>query len=219
MATKPTEKTAATAIQEAQATIKAAIQSLTAQAAEKQALINGYRAEVHALNQASISFEDYAGYVRKHMRESAASILDGFRERILSSISDRTPMNKVPMADFEEGAGVFQDGPSPACIEQISHWNMLCFLGGKAFEDAFIEKLRADFEGKWDWRLPKPIDIKSFELEDDARHLVAKRVEDIRVMTIPVAQRLERIAELNQLIDQEQAAKRVIDADLQALLA
>lgn len=186
--TKPTEKTPANAIQEAQATIKSAIQSLTAQAAEKQALINGYRAEVHALNQAPIGFEDYAGFVRQNMRAAASSIVAGFNERILSSMSGRIPMNKVPMSDFEMGAGVFQDGFGPTFFEGVTHWNMLCFLGGEPFEDAFIEKLRSEHSSRWG--------------SDQA---------------MPVAQRRVRIAELGQLIDQEQAAKRAIDADLQAL--
>lgn len=187
--TVPTQKISATSIKEAQATIQSAIQSLTAQAEEKQALIDGYRAEVHALNRACISFEDYADYVRQDMRESGSKILDGFNENILSNSGGRVAKNKVSLSDFESGVGVFQDTSTPISIEGATHWKMLCFLGGKAFEDAIIERLRVTYATRW-----------------GNEHAMS------------VAQRRVRLEELGQLIDQEQAAKLAIDTELEALL-
>lgn len=192
MTTKPKSSTSTNSLQDARAVIKEAIDSFRLQLDQKQVLIDGYRAESNALYEAPIGLDDYAHYVRLNMRAAAAGIVDDFQEHILSSSGGRQSMNKVSFGTFEDWAGrpyVFQDGFEPQSIEKISHWAMLCFLGGEAFEDVLIERIRLSNAARW-------------------------RNEG----AMPVAQRRERIAELHRLIAEEEDAKKALHAELKSLL-
>lgn len=191
-------------LKDAKKAIQGEIEKLRQQATEKKTLLGQYRAEINALRDAPITFEDYAVYVRQNMRAAAARIPGSCDESLLDISGGKTPMTQFGWSYFEDTVEngspphVWQNShdPNRIAVGTVKPWVLLCYLGGQKFEDDVIAGLRQKFATQWD-----------------------RRLAEMAGACMPVEQRRIRCQELGELMKTETAALQAIQAEIDGLVS